>query len=63
MASDQRFTLRLSDDLREALAAEAQRQMRSLNAEIKVRLRQSLARARKQAAVRSPEAATKTATA
>jgi predicted HicB family RNase H-like nuclease len=40
---DQRFTLRLDDDLRQELAAEARRQMRSLNNEIQFRLRQSLA--------------------
>ena len=39
---DQRFTLRLEDDLREALTAQARRQMRSLCAEIKFRLRQTL---------------------
>jgi hypothetical protein len=42
---DQRFTLRLDDDLRQELAAEARRQMRSLNNEIQFRLRQSLAAA------------------
>jgi hypothetical protein len=39
---DRRFTIRLEDDLREALSAEAQRQMRSLASEIKFRLRQTL---------------------
>ena len=39
---DRRFTLRLDDDLRERLIAEAQRQMRSLCCEIKFRLRQTL---------------------
>jgi hypothetical protein len=39
---DVRFTLRIERDLREALASEAQRQMRSLCAEIKFRLRQTL---------------------
>jgi predicted HicB family RNase H-like nuclease len=41
---DRRFTLRLDDDLREVLTAAAQRQLRSLNAEIKFRLRQTLER-------------------
>jgi hypothetical protein len=41
---DRRFTLRLEDDLREVLAAEAQRQMRSLCSEIKFRLRKAPAR-------------------
>jgi hypothetical protein len=41
---DQRFTLRLDDELRERLSAEARRQMRSLCAEIKFRLRQTLER-------------------
>jgi predicted HicB family RNase H-like nuclease len=36
------FTLRLEQDLHEALIAEAQRQMRSLCCEIKFRLRQTL---------------------
>ena len=39
---DNRFTLRLPQDLREALIAEARRQMRSLNCEIKFRLQQTL---------------------
>jgi hypothetical protein len=39
---DQRLTIRLPDDLREALTAEAQQQLRSLCSEIKFRLRQSL---------------------
>jgi predicted HicB family RNase H-like nuclease len=39
---DRRLTIRLEDDLREVLAAEAQRQMRSLCSEIKFRLRQTL---------------------
>jgi hypothetical protein len=43
-ANDRRFTLRLERDLREALTAEARRQMRSLNSEIHVRLRQTLER-------------------
>jgi hypothetical protein len=38
---DRRLTIRLKDDLREVLTAEARRQMRSLCAEIKLRLRQS----------------------
>jgi predicted HicB family RNase H-like nuclease len=42
---DQRFTLRLDDDLRRELTAEARRQLRSLNNEIQYRLRQSLAAA------------------
>jgi hypothetical protein len=41
---DRRLTIRLEDDLREVLAAEAQRQMRSLCSEIKFRLRQTLER-------------------
>ena len=41
---DRRFTLRLEDDLREALTAEARRQLRSLSSEIKFRLRQTLER-------------------
>jgi predicted HicB family RNase H-like nuclease len=41
---DRRFTLRLDDDLRETLTAEARRQMRSLCSEIKFRLRQTLER-------------------
>jgi TraY domain len=41
---DRRLTIRLEDDLREVLAAEARRQMRSLCSEIKFRLRQSLDR-------------------
>jgi predicted HicB family RNase H-like nuclease len=41
---DQRLTIRLPDDLREALTAEAQQQLRSLCSEIKFRLRQSLER-------------------
>jgi predicted HicB family RNase H-like nuclease len=41
-SDENRFTLRLEPDLRELLAAEARRQMRSLNSEIKVRLRQTL---------------------
>ena len=43
-ANDRRFTLRLERDLRERLTAEARRQMRSLNSEIHVRLRQTLER-------------------
>jgi len=39
---DRRLTIRIEDDLREVLAAEAQRQMRSLCSEIKFRLRQTL---------------------
>jgi len=39
---DRRLTIRIEDDLREVLAAEAQRQMRSLCCEIKFRLRQTL---------------------
>ena len=39
---DRRLTIRLDDDLREVLAAEARRQMRSLCSEIKFRLRQTL---------------------
>jgi hypothetical protein len=39
---NRRFTLRLEQDLHEALTSEAQRQMRSLCAEIKFRLRQTL---------------------
>jgi predicted HicB family RNase H-like nuclease len=38
---DLRFTLRLDEDLRHELIAAAHRQMRSLNREIKYRLRQS----------------------
>jgi hypothetical protein len=38
------FTLRLEQDLHEALTAEARRQLRSLAAEIKYRLRQTLER-------------------
>ena len=41
---DRRYTLRLDDDLRETLTAEARRQMRSLCSEIKFRLRQTLER-------------------
>jgi hypothetical protein len=41
---DQRLTIRLEDDLREALTAEARQQLRSLCSEIKFRLRQSLER-------------------
>jgi hypothetical protein len=41
---DRRFTLRLEDDLREALTAQARQQMRSLCSEIKFRLRQTLER-------------------
>jgi hypothetical protein len=41
---DRRLTIRLEDDLREALTAEARKQLRSLCAEIKLRLRQSLER-------------------
>ena len=41
---DQRFTIRLPDDLREALTTEAQQQLRSLCAEINLRLRQSFDR-------------------
>ncbi len=41
---DRRLTIRLEDDLREALTAEARQQLRSLCAEIKFRLRQSLER-------------------
>jgi hypothetical protein len=41
---DRRLTIRLEDDLREALTAEAQQQLRSLCAEIKLRLRQSFDR-------------------
>ena len=41
---DRRFTLRLDDDLRETLTAEARRQMRSLCSEIKFRLRRTLER-------------------
>jgi hypothetical protein len=41
---NRRFTLRLPQDLHEALASEAQRQLRSLCAEIKFRLRQTLER-------------------
>jgi hypothetical protein len=41
---DRRLTIRLEDDLREALAAEARRQMRSLCSEIKFRLWQTLER-------------------
>jgi predicted HicB family RNase H-like nuclease len=37
-----RFTLRLDENLHEALTSEARRQMRSLCAEIKFRLRQTL---------------------
>jgi plasmid stability protein len=40
---DGRFTLRLDDDLRRELTAEALRHERSLNKEIRYRLRQSLA--------------------
>jgi hypothetical protein len=39
---DQRLTIRLENDLRETLVSEARRQMRSLNCEIKFRLRQTL---------------------
>jgi hypothetical protein len=42
--ADKRLTIRIEQDLREALASEAQRQMRSLCAEIKFRLRQTLER-------------------
>jgi hypothetical protein len=38
------LTIRLEDDLREVLAAEARRQMRSLCSEIKFRLRRTLER-------------------
>jgi hypothetical protein len=41
---DFRNNARLEDDLREVLAAEARRQMRSLCSEIKFRLRQTLER-------------------
>ena len=41
---DRRLTIRLEDELREMLAAEARRQMRSLCSEIKFRLRQTLKR-------------------
>jgi hypothetical protein len=41
---DRRLTIRLEQDLREVLASEARRQMRSLCAEIKFRLRQTLER-------------------
>jgi hypothetical protein len=41
---DRRLTIRLEDDLRETLTAEARRQMRSLCSEIKFRLRQTLER-------------------
>jgi hypothetical protein len=41
---DRRLTIRLEDDLREALSAEARQQLRSLCAEIKLRLRQSFDR-------------------
>ena len=41
---DRRLTIRLEDDLREVLAAESRRQMRSLCSEIKFRLRQTLER-------------------
>ena len=41
---DRRLTIRLEDDLREALTAEARQQLRSLCSEIKFRLRQSLER-------------------
>jgi hypothetical protein len=41
---DQRLTIRLEDDLREALIAEARQQLRSLCSEIKLRLRQSFDR-------------------
>jgi len=41
---DRRLTIRLEDDLREVLAAEARRQMRSLCSEIKFRLRRTLER-------------------
>jgi hypothetical protein len=41
---DQRLTIRLEDDLREALTAEARQQLRSLCSEIKFRLRKSLER-------------------
>ena len=39
---NRRFTLRLEQDLHEALTAEARRQLRSLNCEIQFRLRQTL---------------------
>jgi len=39
---DRRLTIRLDDDLRALLSAEARRQMRSLCSEIKFRLRQTL---------------------
>ena len=39
---DRRLTIRIEDDLREVLAAEARRQMRSLNGEINTRLKASL---------------------
>jgi hypothetical protein len=39
---DQRLTIRLEDDLRDMLAAEARQQMRSLCSEINFRLRQTL---------------------
>jgi predicted HicB family RNase H-like nuclease len=41
-SDDQRFTLRIDDELRHELMACAQRQMRSLNREIQFRLRKSL---------------------
>jgi hypothetical protein len=41
---DRRLTIRLEDDLREALTEEARQQLRSLCSEIKLRLRQSFDR-------------------
>src|SRR5262245_29550115 len=41
---DRRLTIRLEDDLREAMTSEARQQLRSLCSEIKFRLRQSLER-------------------
>jgi hypothetical protein len=53
---DGRFTLRLEPGLRALLAAAAQQEMRSLCAEIKIRLRRSLD-GRRQARPRAYEAA------
>jgi hypothetical protein len=51
---DRRFTLRLDDELRERLKAEAHRGERSLCCEIKFRLRQTLAEQQRQPDHRMP---------
>ena len=53
---DRRLTIRLEDNLREVLASEARRQMRSLCSEIKFRLWQTLdERGGREKATRSPK--------